>query len=244
MTPWNQIETVATADGALQLRQRGPREFMITIAGRVLMTSQDHRSEEGLATLACKEVKAARPRVLIGGLGMGYTVRAALDTLPANAEIVVVELTPAVAAWCKGPLAVLTEGAVLDRRVTVVIGDVARVIADARPGHYDAIILDLYEGPHAATQDSRDPFYSGPALMRSRAALATGGVLAVWSEDPDGPFLRRFSTAGFDVATHRLGAARTHIVYLGVRRAPGVERAKPAKPAKPKPANPPGPRRR
>jgi len=217
MTPWKTLETVTTADGALQLRQRGDREFLIVIDGRVLMTSRDRRSEQGLATLACDALAGPRRRVLIGGLGMAYTVRAALDALPASAEVVVAELTPEVEAWCRGPLAVLTDAALADPRVQVVIGDVADVIARAPRGQFDAIILDLYEGPHAATQRADDPFYSRAALTRSHGALASGGTLAVWSEEPDDAFVRRFAAAGFDVATHRLGKTRTHIVYLGRR---------------------------
>jgi spermidine synthase len=215
MTPWKTLATVATKEGSLQLRQRAEREFLIVIDGRVLMTSADRRSEQGVATLACEGLTARAPRVLIGGLGMAYTVRAALDALPATAEVVVAELTPAVDAWCRGPLAPLTDAAVLDPRVRVVIGDVARVIGDAPAAHYDAIILDLYEGPHAATQRADDPFYGRAALRRSHAALAPGGALAIWSEEADEPFARRFSAAGFDVATHKIGKTRTHVVYVG-----------------------------
>jgi spermidine synthase len=218
MTPWRTLATVATAEGALQLRQRGEREFLIVIDGRVLMTSNDRRSEQALATLACKALAADSPRMLIGGLGMAYTVRAALDVLPATAEVVVAELTAAVGDWCQGPLAPLTGAAVLDPRVRLVIGDVARVIAEAPRGRYDAILLDLYEGPHAATQRHDDPFYGRAALGRSHAALAPGGVLAVWSEEPDKAFAQRFAAASFDVAIHRLGKTRAHIVYVGRRR--------------------------
>ena len=218
MVPWKTLATVATADGPLELRQRGEREFLMTIAGRVLMTSSDRRSEQALATLACEAIAAPRPRILIGGLGMGYTVRAALDALPAAAEVVVAELTPAVAEWCRGPLAPLTGAALGDPRVRVVIDDVARVIATAPRGHYHAILLDLYEGPHAATQRADDPFYGRAALARSHAALAAGGVLAVWSEDPDEAFARRLAAGGFDVATHRIGVRRRHAVYIGRRR--------------------------
>jgi len=217
MTPWKTLATVATAEGALELRQRGEREFLIVIDGRVLMTTRDRRSEQALATLACAAL-TGRPRVLIGGLGMAYTLRAALDVLPAGAEVAVAELTPAVDAWCRGPLAPLTGAAVLDPRVAVVIDDVAAVIAGAPRGRYDAILLDLYEGPHAATQRADDPFYGSAALGRSHAALAPGGSLAVWSEEPDDAFARRFEAAGFDVATHRLGKTRSHIVYVGRRR--------------------------
>jgi spermidine synthase len=218
MTPWKTLATVATAEGALQLRQRGAREFLIVIDGRVLMTSNDRRSEQGLATLACEGLASAAPRMLIGGLGMGYTLRAALDALPPSAQVTVAELTAEVEDWCRGPLAPLTAAAVSDPRVRVVIDDVARVIADAPRAHYDAIVLDLYEGPHAATQGAGDAFYGRAALDRSRAALAAGGVLAVWSEEPDGAFAHRFTAAGFTVAVHRLGGSRTHIVYLGRRR--------------------------
>ncbi|MGE0551123.1 MAG: spermidine synthase [Kofleriaceae bacterium] len=220
MLPWKTLETVATKEGALQLRQRAEREFLIVIDGRVLMTSKERRSEEALASLACRSIATRRePRVLIGGLGMAYTLRAALDALPAQAHVVVAELTPEVERWCRGPLATLTDHAVADPRVQIVIGDVSEQIARARPGSYDAILLDLYEGPHAATQTSHDPFYGAAALANSHAALRRDGVLAVWSEDADDPFLRRFRAAKFAVTTHRLGSSRTHVVYLGHRQA-------------------------
>jgi len=217
MVPWKTLATVATAEGALELRQRGDGGFLIVIAGRVLMTSNDRRSEQALATLACRAIAAPRPRVLVGGLGMGYTVRAALDALPAAAEVVVAELTPEIETWCRGPLAALTGAALDDPRVRVVIGDVARAIAAAPRGHYHAILLDLYEGPHAATQRADDPFYGKAALAASRAALAASGVLAVWSEDPDDAFARRLASAGFEVDVHRLGKPRRHVVYLARR---------------------------
>jgi hypothetical protein len=130
--PWNTLDTVPTADGPLVLRQRGERDFLITIAGRVLMTSTARRSEEALATLALGALPAAAtPRVLIGGLGMGYTLRAALEVLPAGAKVDVAELTPAVVRWCRGPLAPLTDAAVADRRVRVHVGDVRHVDDEA-----------------------------------------------------------------------------------------------------------------
>jgi spermidine synthase len=215
---WKTLATVDTAEGALELRQRGDGGFLIVIAGRVLMTSNDRRSEQALATLACRALTAPHPRILIGGLGMGYTVRAALDALPAGAEVIVAELTREVEAWCRGPLAPLTGAALDDPRVQVVIGDAAQLIGDAPRGHYHAILLDLYEGPHAATQRADDPFYGKAALARSHAALAPGGVLAVWSEDPDDGFVRRLTAGGFDVETHRLGKPRRHVVYLARRR--------------------------
>jgi spermidine synthase len=228
--PWQVLANVPTPEGALELRQRGDAEFLIVIGGRVLMTSQARRSEEALAALACKPLSGRpAPRVLVGGLGMGYTLRAALDVLPAGAKVVVAELTPEVVDWCRGPLAVLTDGAVRDPRVRVEVADVARVIANAAPGSYDAIVLDLYEGPHAATQRGDDPFYGAAALARSHAALAPGGVLAIWSEEPDAPFQRRLTAAGFQTTTHRSGkGGRAHIVYLGVRQ-PGQTTKRPTK---------------
>jgi spermidine synthase len=214
MTPWKTLATVTTDEGQLQLRQRGG-EFLIVIDGRVLMTSTERLSEEALATLACGPVaKLASPRALIGGLGMAYTLRAALDALPASAEVVVAELNPAVEEWCRGPLAPLTNNAAGDPRVRIVIGDVSRVIAEAPRAHYHAIMLDLYEGPHAVTQRENDPFYGRAAIDRARAALAPGGVFAIWSEELDEKFSKRLGSAGFEVSTHRLGRSRAHIVYL------------------------------
>jgi spermidine synthase len=216
--PWQTLSTVKTPEGPLELRQRGDDEFLIVIAGRVLMTSRAARSEELLAMLACDPLaRRTSPHILIGGLGMAFTLRAALDSLPPTAEVTVAELTPEVATWCKGPLAPLTQSAALDPRVTIKIDDVAHAIAAARRGYYDAIILDLYEGPHAATQRKDDPFYGAAALVHTRAALAAGGVFAVWSEDPDDGFLRRLGTAGFKTTVHKVPSMRTHVVYLAKR---------------------------
>jgi spermidine synthase len=215
--PWQTLATVPTREGALELRRRGDDEFLIVIAGRVLMTSAARRSEEALSTLALAKVIPAR-RILIGGLGMGFTLRAALDQLPEGARVDVAELNPDVVAWCRGPMASLTASAVSDPRVTILVDDVAKVITAAPPATYDAILLDLYEGPNAATQTGNDPFYGTRALARSHAALRPGGVLAVWSEDPDAAFAKRLTVGGFTVETHREGrGGRTHVVYLGVR---------------------------
>jgi spermidine synthase len=215
--PWQTIARVDTPEGALELRQRGTTDFLITIAGRVLMTSQARRSEEALATLPLRDRAPASVRdVLIGGLGMAYTLRAALDLLQADAHVTVVELNPAVAAWCRGPLAALTGGAVEDRRVTIAVADVSDHIARAPRASYDAILFDLYEGPHAATQAPDDPLYGPRALVRTGDALRPGGVLAVWSEESDARFERRLADAGFRAEKHRAGrGGRAHVVYLG-----------------------------
>jgi len=220
MIPWKTLEHVETAEGRLELRQRGARDFLITVSGRVLMTSAAHRSEDDLARLACAAmVRRPRPRVLIGGLGMGYTLRAALDQLPAAAEVTVVELNPIVVEWCRGPLAVLTGAAVADRRVRVEIGDVAGAIAGARRGELDAILLDLYEGPRPLRPHARDPLYGAPAIASAWSALRAGGVLAVWAEEADRAYPPRLRDAGFTVEVHEGGGrgGRTHVVYLGIR---------------------------
>jgi spermidine synthase len=215
---WTTLDRVATAAGSLELRQRGPAErgdFLITIAGRVLMTSRAARSEQALGRIAAGEVSALpSPRVLVGGLGMGFTLRAALDALPASAHVTVVELEPHVVAWCRGPLAVLTNRAIEDRRVKVQIADAAAAIAQAPRASWDAIVLDLFEGPHEATQAQDDPFYGSPALARARDALAPRGVLAVWSEERDPAFERRLGPAGFSLRRQRVGGGRAHDLYI------------------------------
>lgn len=217
--PWHIVERVETPDGRLELRQRGERDFLITVDDRVVMTSAARRSEEALGALACRAIPdRPAPRVLIGGLGMAYTLRAALDVLPAAATVEVAELNPVVVRWCRGALAPLTAGAVADPRVRTAIEDVAARIAHAAAepaARHDAILLDLYEGPREATRGAADPFYGRDALRRSRAALRPGGVFAVWSEFPDEPFERRLASAGFTVDRRRPGKGGSrHVVYL------------------------------
>jgi len=218
--PWATLATAELDDGCLlELKQRGDADFLILVDGRVLMNSFSRRSEEALSeiSLALLADKPA-PRVLIGGLGMGFTLRAALDVLPPGAEVVVAELNPVVLEWCKGPLGPATDRAVDDPRVRVSLGDVAELIATSPANRFDAILLDLYEGPNDASQGRNDPFYSVAALGKQRAALAPKGVLAVWSEDADAPYEKRFKAAGFEVTTHKFGTGgRKHVVYLGRR---------------------------
>jgi spermidine synthase len=215
--PWQVLERVETAVGPLELRRRGERDFLMTLAGRVLMNSAAHRSEVALADLAAAAIAGrAAPRLLIGGLGMGYTLRAALDALPATARVTVAELEPAVVRWCRGPLAGLTACAVDDARVTLEVGDVADVIAAAsrwvEDARFDAIALDLLEGPRGR----EDPHFGDAALRRLRAALVPGGVVAVWSEGPDVGFERRLTAGGFRVERSRPGrGGLRHAVTLG-----------------------------
>jgi len=223
--PWKVLARSTAGGQVLELRQRGDADFLIVDDGRVLMNSYSRSSEEELARLGCASVTATRePRVLIAGLGMGFTLRAALDALPATARITVCELNAVVVDWCRGPLAAATQGALDDPRVDLHVADVATVIAGAAPGHYDAIVLDLYEGPNAASQRRDDPFYSPRALEQQRSALKPKGTLAVWSEDPDATYAKRMTAAGFALETHSIGkGGRRHIVYVG-RRLPHARR--------------------
>lgn len=228
--PWETLEAIDTAEGRLELRKRGD-DFVITVAGRVLMSSMAHLTEIAVAEMACREVAGReRPRVLIGGLGMGFTLRAALDVLPKSARVVVAEINEAVVRWCRGPLAALTGRAVFDSRSSIALEDVAKVIADAGSGQqFDAIILDLYEGPRQASVAEGDPFYGREALRRTREALTPGGVFAVWSEDPDAAFEKRLRIAGFDVERRKPGkGGPRHTVYLArvARRSPARYRTR------------------
>lgn len=219
-TPWRTLDSIDIDEGFLDLRQRGETDFLITINGRVLMNASANMSEIALAELACESLKNKKnPRVLVGGLGMGFTLKAALDNLPVDAEVVVAELNPIIVKWCRGPIAHLTGGAVDDPRVKVVIDDVAAVIRYAamkgKGDRFDAIILDLYEGPRRGDPGRGEYLYGDMALALSSSALKAGGVLAVWSEDPAGSFEKRLKAAGFCVNQQRPGrGGRRHVVYI------------------------------
>ncbi len=216
--PWSVLERVETADGTLELRRRGERDFLILLAGRVLMNATAHRSEQSLASEACGPLRAqAHPRVLISGLGMGFTLRAALDVLPPSARVTVAELHACVVAWCRGVLAPLSQAAVLDPRVEVELGDVAGTLRRAAEtggsARFDAILLDLFTGP-GPVAGGGEPCFEADMLAVTRAALAPGGIYAAWSERPDPAFERRLRAAGFAVECSRPGrGGLRHAVY-------------------------------
>lgn len=222
---WLKIESVETDDGTLELRKRGEKDFLITIAGRVLMNSLSNRSEVILSQLALAALgRKKSPQVLIGGLGMGCTLRAALDCLPKDAKVIVAELNPLVVKWCEGELAVLNGRAVSDPRVSIEIDDVASVIMKAvtkgEDAKFDCIILDLYEGPFEAGREKGEPFYGAAALDLTEAALNKGGVFAIWSEDPDKAFEKRLVSAGFSFERARPGrGGLRHLVYVAKKSA-------------------------
>ena len=222
--PWKTLDSVQTDQGRLDLRRRGETDFLITIGGRVLMNASASLSEIALARLACEPLAGRRrSRVMVGGLGMGITLKAALAHLGPDAEVVVVELNPVMVDWCRGPLAELNARALDDPRVTVVVDDVARQIRLATQKNerrYDAILLDLYEGPGGAHPDLTEPLYGDAALEICRSALSPRGILAVWGEDPDKAFERRLKAARFVVDCQRPGRGGRHVVYIA-RKAAG-----------------------
>ncbi len=224
--PWKSLEKVQTPDGELELRRRGD-DFLILIAGRVLMNSRANRSELALARFTCEALaahgEAEAPLMLIGGLGMGCSARAALDAMPEGGRLVICEVNAVVARWCRGPLAAVNGDLLSDPRVTLEMQDVSRFIerwaGDRSLPRFDAIVLDLYEGPHAGTSARRDPFYGREALDRTRRALRRGGVFSVWSEAPDEGFEQRLTSTGFTCQRRRPGrGGLRHAVYVARSR--------------------------
>jgi spermidine synthase len=220
--PWRTIDRVEREDGVLELRRRGPGDFHLCLDGRILMQSRASRSEQALGRLAAEAIAGqSDPRMLVAGLGMGHSLRAALHALPPSARVVAAELEPRVRDWLNGALREVCGGALEDPRVEVVIGDVADRIR-AASGEFDAIALDLYEGVRPWRGDpDRDPFYGGAALARARRALRPEGVFARWCEQDDPAFEARLAAAGFRVEPHRIGrGGRRHVVYLAMSGAP------------------------
>ncbi|MCC3247015.1 spermidine synthase [Methylocystis sp. WRRC1] len=212
-------------EGELRLMRRGA-EFSIMLGNNELMNSRLSGSEEALATLSCERIRARpQPRILIGGLGMGFTLRAALSVLDAQARIVVAELVPAVVAWARGPMAEVFGDSLTDPRVRIEEADVGRVIRSGRSA-FDAILLDVDNGPEGLTREANDSLYSIAGLTAARDALRPGGVLAVWSSGPDQNFSRRLGKAGFDmeevkVRANRARAGSRHVIWLATRRDAG-----------------------
>ena len=208
MTPWILLDSadVPGNGGELQLYQRGD-EFSIKLAGGgELMNSRVHGSENALAEHACARLEAAlKPRLLIGGLGMGFTLAAALQHVGEQAQLVVAELVPAVIAWNRGPLGECAGHPLRDPRVSVHEGDVARLMMNDQQA-YDAILLDVDNGPEGLTRKQNDWLYNAAGLNAAFAALRPRGVLAVWSAGPDREFSKRLRQAGFAVDEVRVRA--------------------------------------
>jgi spermidine synthase len=223
MIPWEKIDTarIPGTDDELRLMRRG-KEFSIMLGTNELMNSRLSGSEAALATLAAKKIeKVAKPDLLIGGLGMGFTLRAALGALGSEARIVVAELVPSVVAWARGPMREIFGDSLNDPRVSIRESDVTEIIRAHRL-KFDAILLDVDNGPEGLTRKANDALYSPSGLDAAHAALRPGGVLAVWSSGPNAPFTKRIRAAGFGVnevnirATGRGGGAR-HVIWIATK---------------------------
>jgi spermidine synthase len=210
-------ETTVPGGEVLGLYRRGG-DFFITLDRNELMTSRMSGSEEALVDLACGGLRGDA-RVLIGGYGMGFTLRRALAVLGPRVTVTVAEIVPAILDWAKGPMAALTAGCLDDPRTRVVEGDVAGVI---REGGWDAILLDVDNGPDGLTRAGNDRLYRAGGLAAAREALRPGGRLAVWSAGSDAAFAKRFASAGFAVTEHVVRARQNgkgprHVIWVGTR---------------------------
>jgi spermidine synthase len=207
-------------DGTVLKLVRRSDEYIILANGKPLMSSRMHGSEEALAALACRHARTLeRPTVLIGGLGMGFTLRATLDILPRNASVVVSEIVPAVVEWNRGPLAPLAGDPLQDPRVQVEIDDVAVTLSSC-PGQFDAVLLDVDNGPSPFAASSNAALYDDRGIAIAFASLKMDGVLAVWSAREDRKFEQRLRHGRFDVEVERVRArlkagGPRHTIFLG-----------------------------
>ncbi|GEO98581.1 spermidine synthase [Methylobacterium haplocladii] len=242
MIPWVHLDTgtVPGENSTLRLMRRGD-EFSIVVGTIELMNNRLSASEKALANLVCERLRG-RPRVgmLIGGLGMGFTLRAALDDLGPDATVVVAELVPAVAAWARGPLAHIFAGILDDPRVDLREDDVGRQIR-LKPAQYDAILLDVDNGPEGLMRRENDHLYGPDGLGQARAALRPGGILGVWSQGPDRMFKSRLQRSGFAVEEVRVrangGAGRRHVLWIATRTSEAAQDARRGPPRASRPRN-------
>lgn len=225
MKPWDLLGRAEAPDGTVLTLMRRDRETVIFANGKILMSSRMHGSEEALAAFGLQRDGARAPRaVLIGGLGLGYTLRAALDLLPADARVTVAELVPAVVAWHSGPLGPLAAHPLRDRRVTLVAGDVLDVL-QSRTSRFDTILLDVDNGPDAFTTAGNAGLYGDRGLAATHRSLEPGGTLAVWSAWEDRKFEQRLRYQGFSVEVRRVRArlkqgGPRHTIFLARRGGP------------------------
>lgn len=197
---------------------KGGDEFSIMLGRIELMNSRLSGSEEALATLTCKRLGVKNPRILIGGYGMGFTLRAALSVLPPQAHVEVVELIPDIVKWARGPMADLSQKCLDDSRVTITTGDVCDVINKA-DREYDAILLDVDNGPDGLTHEANDRLYSMAGLATAKKALRSNGILAIWSSEGDTKFTSRLHKSGFAVDVNTVparsnGKGAKHTIWL------------------------------
>ena len=222
MQPRTLIATAIIPGGnGLRLFQRGS-DFMIVLDRNELMNSRMSGSEEALAVMTIDRLRnTASPHMLIGGYGMGFTLRAALAVLPAEARVTVSELVPEIIDWARGPMAELADGCLDDSRVTLVLDDVTAVLA-AEVGRYDAILLDVDNGPDGLSRVANDRIYSMAGLAKAKAALKPGGIVAIWSAAPDAVFARRLKDSGFAVEEVAVrarsnGKGPKHVIWFAAK---------------------------
>ena len=222
MKPWELLGQTTTPDGSDMALTRRDSEYVILVGGRSLMSSRMHGSEEALATLACRRLRTVdEPCVLVGGLGLGFTLRATLDLLPPHASVVVAELVPAVVEWNRGPLGPLAGHPLAVKRVTIEVGYVAATLRASR-NRVDAVLLDVDNGPAALTASDNAGLYDDRGLAAARAALKVGGVLAIWSAGEHRKFEQRLRYGRFTVDVARVrgrlkkGGPR-HTIFLGCK---------------------------
>lgn len=221
MSRWETIDTVTLPGGDVMTLSRRGDEYAIRVGNFELMNSRQHGSEESLARLAVERLgHRERMTVLIGGLGMGFTLRAALDALPAGARVIVAELVPKVVEWNRTHLAALAGEPLADPRVEVVVSDVAHLLRRGQ-ARYDLVLLDTDNGPEGTTQEGNAKLYAEEGLRTVHRALRPGGVLAVWSAFPSDVFTKRLSVAGFDVDVKNVRSRGTkgdrHVIWLAGR---------------------------
>lgn len=223
MIPWTLLGTaeIPGDGGEMRLYQRDS-EYSIRVGSYELMNSRVHASEDALASLVCQRLAGRLPvRVLIGGLGMGFTLAAVLQDVDSRSEVAIAELVPEVVAWHRGPLRAVSGSTLDDQRVTIREEDVGRIIRSSHDA-YDAIVLDVDNGPRALTSKRNDWLYGLPGLRAAHGALRPGGILAIWSAGPDPAFTRRLQQAGFEAEEVRVrgrgakGGAR-YLIWIARR---------------------------
>jgi spermidine synthase len=218
-----QLSGTAFVPGGGELRLfRRDDDYTIVLGGNELMSSRVSGSEEALAVMTCARLKdGASAHLLIGGYGMGFTLRAALAALGPRARLTVVELVSEIIDWARGPMATLTAGCLDDPRVDLIAGDVVDAIGAAAK-RYDAILLDVDNGPDGLTRAGNDQIYSMNGLGLAKAALKPGGILAIWSAAPDAKFARRLEHVGFkveevSVRARSNGKGARHVIWFATR---------------------------
>ena len=219
MIPRELIGTAPVPQGEeLRLFRRGG-DFMIVLDRNELMSSRMSGSEEALATMTCARLAGrTSPHLLIGGYGMGFTLRAALGEIGPDGRVTIAELVPEIIDWARGPLRDLTAGCLEDQRVDLHVGDVAALIDSARSA-YDAILLDVDNGPDGLTRHANNQLYSARGLKAARAALKPGGILAIWSAGHDKAFAGRLRENGYmveevAVRARSNGKGAKHVIWF------------------------------